>query len=143
MVAQFQVGDQMPVHEERGTNPRPQREHQLDALAFNHAQALHVGVVGHASRLARPRNKRIRQVETDPIFMKIDSGLHLAVNDHSRKPRRDPAEIAEFPGHLQDLRQHRLGRRLFGSLPPESFRESVALLIQQQTLYSRAADIDC
>lgn len=48
MLGQFQMRHEIAVPEQRGANPGAERENHLEAIAFDEAEALYIGIVQHA-----------------------------------------------------------------------------------------------
>ena len=78
------------VQKQRRAEPRPQGDDHLESLAFNRAEALHIGVIDDPNRLSQALLKRSREIESaEHLGTEIRGGDYLSVTHYTWKPDGD------------------------------------------------------
>ena len=131
------------VEEERRADPTPQRDHYLDAVAADHAQAMHVGVVDDTDWRTEPlREGRLSIESKERLVAEVWSRVHDAAVHHARKAYRDSVEwrkrVRELEGRVDEARGSAWAR----GREPLTIGEGLSRGIDHGTLDGRRSDVD-
>src|SRR5207344_1012425 len=90
MMRQLQVRGQATIQVEGGAEAGAEGDDQLDPLALDRGQPLHVGVVANPGGPAKALGHRLAEIEAYPALVaQVGRGQDLAVADHTREADRD------------------------------------------------------
>src|SRR5262249_55966176 len=89
VMAELQVGHETALEEEGAPEGRPERDHELDAVALHDAEALHVRVVAAAYGLAESFREHAVQVVSDPTGPEVPGLSGDAPPDDAGKTHGD------------------------------------------------------
>jgi hypothetical protein len=144
------------VVEDGGPEPGAECDDQLEALARDHGEPLHVGVVGQAHRLAQPGLQLGRQREPGPglaqlarhrgtgsaLGREVGRGQHPPGPDDAREADRDPVPGRQVEGQLVERPDEDPGRARVRRALPHAVHDLVAVGVEHRRLQTRPADVD-